>query len=322
MCAWMIHCPSGRWRDLGFWTSGALWGISIIRVSGQHQIIRNPSAGIFPPALALWPPLRSDGWEGRGPLNPLCLLQSLSPLRSGSSQSPLLSPLRSGSSQSPLLSPLRSGSSQSPLLSPLRSGSSQSPLLSPLRSGSSQSPLLSPLRSGSSQSPLLSPLRSGSSQSPLLSPLHSGSSQSPLLSPLRSGSSQSPLLSPLQSGSPPSQLQSGIPQSNSLLCRPGPGLLLCQPRPGLLLCRPRPGLLLCGNHPGTPIYLRLQALCRYMGLARHPSPFPIPSQTFGFLFWGTSGSRSFKGGPVMRLGPVLLPLTTRGHHLSSLTPLP
>ncbi len=133
----------------------------------------------FPTSPGLWPPLRSEGWEGRGILTLLCLLPS--PLRSGSSKSPLLSQLRSGSSKSPLLSQLRSGSSKSPLLSQLRSGSSKSPLLSQLRSGSSKSPLLSQLRSGSSKSPLLSPLCSGSSKSPLLSQLRSGSSKSPLL---------------------------------------------------------------------------------------------------------------------------------------------
>ncbi len=321
MCAWMIHCPSGRWRDLGSWTSGALSGISIIGVNGQHQIIQNPSAGIFPPALALWPPLRSEGWEGRGILTLLCLLPS--PLRSGSSKSPLLSQLCSGSSKSPLLSQLRSGSSKSPLLSQLRSGSSKSPLLSQLRSGSSKSPLLSQLRSGSSKSPLLSQLRSGSSKSPLLSPLRSGSWKSPPLSPLRSGSSKSPLLSPLRSGSsksplhsrssqspPLNPLRSGSSQSplqrprpglllcrprpGLLLCRPRPGLLLCRPRPGHLLCRPRPGLLLCCNHPGTPIYLHLQALCRYTGLARHP--FQLPPELLDSCFGETSGSRSLKGG--------------------------
>ncbi len=294
MCAWMIHCPSGRWRDLGSWTSGALSGISIIGVNGQHQIIQNPSAGIFPPALALWPPLRSEGWEGRGILTLLCLLPS--PLRSGSSKSPLLSQLRSGSSKSPLLSQLRSGSSKSPLLSQLRSGSSRSPLLSPLRSGSSRSPLLSPLRSGSSKSPPLSPLRSGSSQSPHLSQLRSGSSQSPPLNPLRSGSSQSPLQRP---------------RPGLLLCRPRPGLLLCRPRPGHLLCRPRPGLLLCCNHSGTPIYLHLQALCRYTGLARHP--FQLPPELLDSCFGETSGSRSLKGGSCHESRPGAPP----SHHQRS-----
>ncbi len=279
MCAWMIHCPSGRWRDLGSWTFGALSGISIIGVSGQHQIIQNPSAGIFSPALALWPPLRSEGWEERGTLTPL-----LSPLRSGSSPSPLQSPLQSRSSQSPLQSPLRSRSSQSPLQSPLQSRSSQSPLLSPLHTRSSPSPLQSPLRSRSSPSPLQSPLRSRSSPSPLQSPLRSRSSQSPLQSPLRSRSSKSPLLNPLHYGSSKSPLlsplQSGSPQSISLLCRPHPGTpiyllwdraLSCFLSPPEVAITYPPGLLYPSPHTCAPIHTHT-AVAHPDGLFKHHTP--------------------------------------------------
>jgi len=51
-------------------------------------------------------------------------------------------------------------------------------------------------------------------------------------------------------------------------------------------------------------------------------PFQLPPEHLDFCFGERLEAVPLRGVPVMRLGQVLLPHTTRGrHHLSSLTPL-
>ncbi len=149
-------------------------------------------------------------------------------------------------------------------------------------------------------------VRSGSSKSPLLSPLRSGSSRSPFLSPLRSGSSRSPFRELEESAPEPApfrELEESVPEPApfrelevrlpALPALPWPPALLQPPWNSYL--PPSPGPLPL-HGPGPPSL----------------PPFQLPPELLDSCFEETSGSRSLKGGPVMRPGPVLLLLTTRG----------